>query len=322
MKICIIGASGYVGGWIVENLKNKGHDLSVVYRNEPLCDNDWKSGISKIIKGDLTDYKVLDSIIKLEPEIVIYLVSLNHLQSEDDFFNTLNINVSPLGYLTKSFAKSSFFKKFIYFSTLQVVGKINNGDIVDENTIPQPLNNYGLTHFFCEEILAMQNRISGFNYTILRLANSYGPAMYDSCDTLWLVINDFCSSALKNKIIQLKSDGTPQRDFVYLNDVARSVDFIINHEIVTPKIVNISSEKSMTMLELAHLTKNICKDFDLEVRVLLPNGEESFECKKHLQIPRYIIKSWLHDSGFNFETNLENGIRYTVEKLQKIINGN
>jgi UDP-glucose 4-epimerase len=317
MKICIIGASSYVGGWIVENLKNNGHELSVVYRNEPICDYDWKVGLNKIIVGDVTDLNILKSIVEIEPEIIIYLISLNHNESEKNIFTTLNINVSPLGYLIKALSKSNQFKRFIYFSTLQVIGKIKNGQIVDESTPPCPLNNYALTHLFCEEFLSMQNRIDGLKYTIIRLANSYGPAKFESCDTLWLVINDFCSSALKNNYIQLKSDGTPQRDFVYLNDVARAVNFIIDQDNENLQIVNISSETTMTMLELAHLTKNVCKDFGLEVRILLPNGDESYEFDKQLLVEKYIIKSCLYKSGFKIETDLEKGIRYTIENIKK-----
>ncbi len=317
MKICIIGASSYIGGWIVESLKNTEHDISVVYRNEPICDYNWKSGLSKIIVGDITDLNVINAIIEIEPEIIVYLVSLNHIQSENNIFKTLNINVSPMVYLANELSKLKTFNKFIYFSTLQVIGKINNGQIIDESTIPKPLNNYGLTHFFCEEALAMLNRSNKLNYTIIRLANSYGPAKYNSCDTLWLVINDFCSSALKNNIIQLKSDGSPQRDFIYLNDVARAVNFIIKFGNKVPPIVNVSSEITMTMLELAHLTKKVCKNYGLEVRVLLPNGNESYDCETHLQIERYVIKSWLYKVGFEIKTNLEEGILYTIENLKK-----
>ncbi len=320
MKICIIGASSYVGGWIVENLKDTDHEISVVYRNEPICDYNWKSGLSKIIIGDITDLNIINSIVAIEPEIVIYLVSLNHIQSENNFFTTLHVNVSPLAYLANELSKIKTFNKFIYFSTLQVIGKISNGQIIDDSTLPKPINNYGLTHLFCEEILAMLNRTKNFNYTIIRLANSYGPAKYNSCDTLWLVINDFCSSALKNNIIQLKSDGLPQRDFVYLKDVARAVNFIIKSSKDAPSVVNVSSETTMTMLELAHLTKKVCKKLGLDIRVLLPDGTESYDCESHLNIERYLIKSWLYTVGFKIETNLEQGIMYTIENLKKYNN--
>ena len=317
MRICIVGASSYVGGWIVNNLKQSDHEVSVVYRNEPITDHDWKSGLSNIIVGDVTDSTVLDKIINIEPEILIYLVSLNHKQSENNFFTTLNVNVSPLGYLVKSLTTLECFKRFIYFSTLQVIGKIKNGEVIDENSKPNPQNNYGLTHFFCEEILHMFNISKNFKYIIVRLANSYGPAMYTSCDSLWLVINDFCLSALNNNIIQLKSDGTPQRDFVYLDDVASAVKFIIDKNNEVPSIVNISSQKTMTMLELAHLTKDVCKNIGLNVKVMLPGGVESLDCKSHKLINKYLIKSWLYDSNFKINTNLEKGIRITIENFNK-----
>ena len=319
MKICIIGASSYVGGWIVENLKDENHQLSVVYRNEPICDYDWKAGLSEIIVGDITDINILNKIIELEPEIIVYLVSLNHIECDKDIFQTMNINVSPLAYLANQLANSIFFKKFIYFSTLQVIGKINEGQIVTEFTTSNPNNYYGLTHSFCEEILAMLNRSKNLNYTVIRLANSYGPAKFNSCDSLWLVINDFCSSALKNNLIKLKSDGSPQRDFIYLSDVARAVNFIIKFGSQAPKIINISSELTMTMLELAHLTKKICQNNNIKVRVLLPNGIESHDCNDHSQIKKYLIKSWLFTVGFEIKSNLEQGILNTIENLKSKI---
>jgi UDP-glucose 4-epimerase len=315
MKICIIGASSYVGGWIVDNLKQKDYQLCVVYRNEPVCDFDWKDGINTIIKGDITDLNVLNQILEFQPEIVVYLISLNHIECEKNPFSTMNVNVSPLVYLGSHLALSKNFKKFIYFSTLQVIGKINVGDLVNESTLAKPLNNYGLTHFFCEEVLTMLNRTKQLNYTIIRLANSYGPAKYDSCDSLWLVINDFCLNAVKNNIIQLKSDGSPQRDFVYLNDVSRAVDFVIVNGSNVPNIVNLSSENTLTMLELAHLTKNVCHKAGISVKILLPNGEESIDSIGHSNVKRYIVKSWLFGAGFKINTSLEEGIRFTLDKF-------
>jgi UDP-glucose 4-epimerase len=317
MKICIIGASSYVGGWIIEELKEKNHNISVVYRNEPNCDYNWKVGLSEIIIGDITNINVLDRVVELKPDIVVYLVSLNHMESDNDIFKTMNVNVSPLAYLGNQLAKSMNFKKFIYFSTLQVIGKINNGQIVNESTTPKPLNNYGLTHFFCEEVLAMLKRSKNLDYTIIRLANSYGPAKFDSCDSLWLVINDFCSSALKNNSIQLKSDGSPQRDFVYLEDVARAVNYIIEYGDKAPEIINISSELTLTMLELAHLIKKVCQKNDLKVKIFLPNGIESFDCNDHSNFERYLIKSWLYTVGFEMNTPLEKGIWKTIQKFKK-----
>lgn len=315
MKICIIGASSYVGGWLTETLKNRGHDLAVVYRNEPICDTNWKDGTFKTIIGDVTDSKVLDSIVEIEPEVVIYLISLNHIQSEKNFFDTLNINVSPLGYLVKALAKSKSFKKFIYFSTLQVLGKIENGSFVDEYTTPSPLNNYGLTHFFCEEVLAMQKRINGFNYTIIRLANSYGPAKFGSCDILWLVINDFCISAITENHIRLKSDGSPLRDFVYISDVANSVNYIIEEYHDSPNIVNICSGKTYSILELAHIVKKVFKKFGCDVKILMPDGNESETASNHSQIVKYQIHSWLMKMGKKPEITLEDGIEMTIKAL-------
>jgi len=48
----------------------------------------------------------------------------------------------------------------------------------------------------------------------------------------------------------------------------------------------------------------------------LPNGNESNVCETHLQIERYVIKSWLYKFGFEIKTNLDEGILYTLENLK------
>lgn len=312
MKICIVGASSYIGGWLVEYFNGQGHELTVVYRKEPICDSNWKASIKNILIGDITEEKLINKIVDSEPEILIYLISLNHIQSEIDIVKTLNTNVSPLISLASKLAVRPDFKKFIYFSTLQAVGKINSGQILNEEVEPAPLNMYGLTHLYCEQALDMLWRAKNLQYCSLRLANSYGQPKFSSCDSLWLVINDFCLNAIQKGVIQLKSDGTPQRDFIFLKDVARAVDFIIQKNELVPKIVNISSEKTMTMLELAHLTKSVCKSMGIKVDVKLPEGIDSFSADHHLLVKRYKIESWLYKAGFKSDVSLEDGIKDTL----------
>ena len=151
MKICIVGASGYIGSKIVSHLKKKNY-LIAVTKKKNIKNKIFLNGINKLIVGDIRNKSTILKIIKAKPEIIIYTISLNHHNSEKNINHSINVNVKPLFSLCKNLKKIRRFKKIIYFSTMQVYGKINPGDLIEENSPKKLQNIYALTHSMCEDI--------------------------------------------------------------------------------------------------------------------------------------------------------------------------
>ena len=132
MRICIVGASGYIGSKIATYLKKNNH-LIAVTRTKNIKDKTFLNGINKLIVGDIRNKNTILKINKAKPEIIIYTISLNHKDSEKNLNHSIDINVKPLLNLCRNLKKIKRFKKIIYFSTMQVYGKINSGDLIREN---------------------------------------------------------------------------------------------------------------------------------------------------------------------------------------------
>ena len=81
MRICIVGASGYIGSKIVSYLKKKNH-LIAVTKKKNIKNKIFLNGINKLIIGDIRNKSTISKIIKAKPEIIIYTISLNHYDSE------------------------------------------------------------------------------------------------------------------------------------------------------------------------------------------------------------------------------------------------
>lgn len=315
MKICIVGGSGYIGGWLIDHFLNKSIDVVSVLRNIPSGYEKFSPQVFKTIVGNISDPEIVEEIISEAPDFLIYTISLNHFDCEIDIANTLNVNVSPLIYLGKKLSLVENFRKLIYFSTMQVLGKVTNGETYNEQSVVAPLNLYGLTHLYCEQALEMLSNTLGLSSISLRLANSYGAPKYPSCNVFWLVINDFCKSGLENGVIQLKSDGSPQRDFIYLKDVVRAVEFLLTSDGPNQNVINISSGDTYTMLELALLVKKVFKEkFNKNVRVLLPDGYE-VQTISNKEVSKLMFSSSIFDKGFNLEFDLIKGIHQTLTDL-------
>ncbi len=58
MKIFLTGASGYVGSVVAEKLKNNGHKVSGLARNE-ISEAKLRGKNIEIVRGELHDFEVL-----------------------------------------------------------------------------------------------------------------------------------------------------------------------------------------------------------------------------------------------------------------------
>lgn len=272
-RITVVGASGYLGGRIALQLQHDGYEVIGTFRRRPSDPKNNLSALSGTIQGDITDNNFIDVIADTKPHALVYLVSLNHHASETSYQHSVNVNLAPLMELARKLADQESFHRLIFMSTLQVYGKLSTDKMVLEKDPIAPSNMYGWTHAACEHGLELLHRTHNLQSTSLRLSNGYGAPAFPSCDCWWLVLNDFCRSAIRDGKIQLQSDGSPQRDFIHVNNIAEIISAIVKNKDDVPQIMNLASGKSLSMLELAHLVSDVFKaDFDSYVPVVLPDG--------------------------------------------------
>jgi UDP-glucose 4-epimerase len=86
----------------------------------------------------------------------------------------------------------------------------------------------------------------GLDYTIFRFFNTYGPSQ--STD---FVVSKFLSAALKNEDITIYGDGSQTRTFTYVDDTVETCYQIMTQGLLKNDVINIGSDKLMTVLELA-----------------------------------------------------------------------
>ncbi|MBH66792.1 MAG: hypothetical protein CMM58_00405 [Rhodospirillaceae bacterium] len=142
-QILIAGANGYVGNFLVNDLDSL-FDLTAVSRTEP----SFRQKNTKVIRQDLSQRWEFDAT----PEIVIYLAAQHYYSTTAATIeNFLSSNVQGLiNALTFSEAVNA--KMFIYFSSISVLGKVNDQVVTEQTPICTP-NLYGATKFLGERIV-------------------------------------------------------------------------------------------------------------------------------------------------------------------------
>jgi len=317
MKILITGANGYLGANLVEHFYKQGAEIYGLVRSVPDNSQHWQSKFKHLVVGDIRDRKTLDSLNQLDVTYVIHTISLDHKISQAADSNTmLAVNVQPTLDLLKIFSAKAV-EKFIYFSTQQVYGRLKPVDI-SESYPTNPLNIYGLTHLMCENICNYFNSTSETRCINIRLSNSIGKPIFLHNNCWWLVVNDFCKSAMQQKYIKILSDGTPQRDFIHMDDVAKGIEVLLKSSITQmhPNIYNLGSGITYQIWEVAQMVVDTYCELYGETIQILGADAQVFHYHQSTDVPKFHYDvNRLCDLGFQNKRNLKDGIKTVLSYL-------
>jgi GDP-L-fucose synthase len=136
------------------------------------------------------------------------------------------------------------------------------------------------------------------NITIVRPANIYGPN--DNFGKNSMVIPALIKKGYHNDIINVWGDGSPIRDFIYCEDVARGMLHMVENR--HNDTVNLGSGEGVKISDIAN---TIGKYFDKEVKYdeSKPNGD----------MKRLMSMRRAQELGIFTRTSLEEGIKKTIE---------
>lgn len=308
-SVLIIGAGGYLGARLSWDLSRKGYQVTAFCHRQRNDHPEWHAAMQQILYGDITDPVQQQTLTAGSYDYVIYLISLNHTESEQETQKVCHTNVLPVWTLSKLL--KGRVKKFVYFSTQQVYGRTTS-PLIDETTPAAPVNTYGLTHLLCEDIIRYSDSPEGTRFINVRLSNGYGLPVFKDTNCWWLVINDLCRNAVEEHQIRLLSDGSPQRDFIHTDDIAEAIDILL--QAASPEIVcNLSSGTTHTIGEIALTVQCIYRQLTgIELPILLPEGKQLITTAVHSW---QISNQKLRNLGFIPRKDIQTGIRQMLQTL-------
>ncbi len=251
-KILVTGGAGNVGGALVEKLvQDKSNyvvivdDLSTGFISKlPSAEFDnWK-----FIKADVNDYREISSImLAYNFHYVFHFAAVVGVQrTQENPVSVLN-DISGIKHIL-NLSKNSSVEHIYYSSSSEVYGEPVELPQHEHRT---PLNSrvpYAVVKNVGESFLKSYQQEFGLSYTIFRFFNTYGPNQ--STD---FVVSKFLAQALKNQDITIYGDGSQTRTFTYIDDNIDTCLAIMNKKLLVNDVINIGSDKLMTVLDLANL---------------------------------------------------------------------
>ena len=141
------------------------------------------------------------------------------------------------------------------------------------------------------------------NISIVRPANIYGPN--DNFGKNSMVIPALIKKGHEDDVINVWGDGSPTRDFIYCEDVARGMLHMVENKV--NDTVNLGSGEGVKISDIAN---TIGRHFDKEVKydTTKPNGD----MRRQMNTDR--MKSY----GFERKYTLQQGLTETIEYYEEI----
>jgi UDP-glucose 4-epimerase len=255
-KILVTGGAGNVGGALVEKLvQDKTNfvvvvdDLSTGYLSKlPSSEHEnWK-----FIKADVNNYREISSIMLAYSFHYVYHFAavVGVIRTQENPVKVLN-DISGIKHIL-NLSKNSSVKHIFFSSSSEVYGEPVELPQHEHRT---PLNSrvpYAVVKNVGESFLKSYQQEFGLAYTIFRFFNTYGPNQ--STD---FVVSRFLALALKGEDITIYGDGSQTRTFTYIDDNIDTIAIIMNKKLLENDVINIGSDKLMTVLELANLVLKI-----------------------------------------------------------------
>ena len=303
IKILVTGGAGFIGSQVSRLLLEADHQVVVLDNLKTGHKNAVPKG-AKLIEGDIADsqktklaLKDVDAVIHMAGLIVVS-ESVKYPQKyfENNVLGTVNLLESM---------KDTGVKKIIFSSSACVYGEAKKLPITEDAPLA-PDNPYGATKASVEAFIQSYHAIYGFDATILRYFNPYGPGELHDPETH--VIPNFIKATLAKKPIPLYWKGEQIRDFIYVEDLARAhIDVL---KLSGFNIFNLGMEKGVKIKDLIEMIfKIVGRQVPINDLGQRPGDvHASFASSKKLQ----------KAIGWQAKVSLTEGLRRTIEYFSRL----
>ena len=299
-KVLITGGGGMIGRSLINKLIDKECKIYVADLTTP---TDLPEGVEHL----QVDLRFFDNCMDI-CKGMNYVFHLAGVKGSPQMAKDQPVDfMVPMLQFNTNMIQAAFEAKVDWFLYTSSVGVYSPADVFFEDTVwstfPSPNDKYAGWAKRMGELQTETYKIQyGFDrFSIVRPANVFGS--YDNFNPAnAMVIPSLIRKAQENEVLEVWGDGTPIRDFIYADDVAKGMIFAVENKITKP--LNLGSGIGYTIKEVVDLVvKHSGKDLEVKWLSDKPNGDQK----------RLFDMSTAKSYGWEIEIGLEDGIKKTTE---------
>lgn len=245
MKIGITGATGFLGSYLVEYLKDKKYPVLSMTRKAQKLNEGVEYFVGDLIsKADCRDF-----VNKVD--VIIHLAhSSTPMTSDKDIASDLTLSLTPSLNLLEAIKESGKKCHLIYASSGGTVyGKGKDKIPFKETDFCSPICSYGVQKYTIENYIKIYAEQGFLTSTILRISNPYGVLLPSNRKQglIGVVLNRL----LNKEKVQIFGDPANIRDYVHLDDMSRAFELSLNKRGFN--IFNIGSGEGYSVSEVLEI---------------------------------------------------------------------
>jgi UDP-glucose 4-epimerase len=293
VRAIVTGGAGFIGSHVVDALVARGDEVVVLDDLSHGKRENVNPG-AELVVGDIRDQAAVQSVFgESRPEACLHLAAQADVRvaiARPDFDGEVNV----LGTIRLLEAAREHGARIVFASTGGAIyGEC--AEPADEGSPREPLSQYGTSKLAGEEYLATYNRLYGSEHTALRYGNVFGPRQDPHGEAGVVAI--FLGLLARGEAPHIFGDGSQQRDYVYVGDVAAVTVAALAAQ---AGVYNVGTGKATSVLEL----------FDVCRRVSGVDAEPVFDPPRLGELQRSVLDTSLAHSelGFTGGTSFEDGI--------------
>ena len=254
MRFLVAGGSGFVGSHVCRRLLDTDHEVVcvdnlVTGRRENVADLGERAGFS-FLEADVTELR--PGMVPGEPpEVILHLASPASPVDYDRLpLETLAVNSAGTWRLLEVAELAG--ARLVYVSTSEVYGEPlvhPQPETYWGNVDPiGPRSCYDEGKRFGEALVTSFRRERGVRAAIVRVFNTYGPAMRLDDGR---VVPEFLAAALAGRPLPIQGDGSQTRSYMYVSDLVEGFLRVALDAEADGQVLNIGNPEEVTVLELA-----------------------------------------------------------------------
>ena len=297
--IYIAGHTGLVGSAILRELNKRGFKniITTKRRDLDLIDS---TKVSKFFSENKIEY-VFDAAARVGG------IKANDTYSGEFIFQNTMIqsNLIHHSYLNKV-------KKLLFLGSVCIYPKFAPTPVKEESLLCgelEPTNEaYAIAKIHGIKMLQSYNKQYGFKGLALMPCNLYGPNDNyhpENSHVIPALIRKFHET--KNGTVICWGDGTPMREFMYVDDLADAAIFSMN-KFENAELINVGSGEDVSIKNLAEMIAKITK---FKGNIAWDNSKPNGTPKRPLDYSKISLRGWKP------KYKLKQGLEKTIESFKK-----
>src|ERR1700677_1622078 len=303
----VTGGAGFMGSHVAAHLLAQGHEVVVL--------DDLSGGFrdnvpanAEFVQGSILDHELINRLFDRHSFDYIYHLAAYAAEGLSHFIKRFNYNNNLIGSVNLvNAAVNHGVKCFVFTSSIAVYGAGQSP--MSEDMIPVPEDSYGISKLAVEQELRVSHEMFGLDYVVFRPHNVYGERQ-NIGDRYRNVVGIFMNQLLRGEPMTIFGDGTQQRAFTHINDVAPIIAASVDSPAARNQIFNVGADVPHTVNELAKVVAQAmgaaCKVNHLDPRNEVKNAfsdhskaERVFGKRTKTPLPEGVgaMAAWVREHG-------------------------